>query len=54
MFICDCFQFSEAEAPAGSVLSEKVFIKSSQNLQENNCARHTFFNKVVDLSLELY
>ena len=32
---------------------KKVFLKISQNSQENTCAR-AFFNNVVDIDLQLY
>ena len=35
-----------AEAPAGGVLYKKVFLKISQKLQENTCARVSFLIKL--------
>ena len=42
------------EAAAGGVLYKKMFLKISQNSQENTCSRVSFFNKVAGLSLQLY
>ena len=42
-----------SETATKGVLSEKVFLKISQNSQESICARVCFFNKVVGLSLQL-
>ena len=37
------------EAATGGIHSEKVFLEISQNLQENACARVSFFNNVAGL-----
>ena len=39
--------FEGSEAAIRGVLSKKVFLEISQNSQENNCARISFFNKVA-------
>ena len=40
----DCFTYSEAAT--GDVLSKKMFLKISQNSQENTCARVSFLIKL--------
>ena len=39
-----------AETATGGVLQKKVFLKISQNSQENTCIGVSSFNKVADLS----
>ena len=43
-----------AEAANGGVLYEKVFLKISQNSQENTCARVSISTKLQTWGLELY
>ena len=40
---------SPQEAATRGILLKKVFLKISQNSQENTCARFSFFNKVTSL-----
>ena len=44
---------STEEVPQSCSL-RKVFLKILQNLQENTCARLSFFKKVAIISLQLY
>ena len=41
-------QYKVSEAATGGILSKKVFLKISQNSQENTCGR-VFFNKFEGL-----
>ena len=42
------------EAATGGVLCKKVFLKISQNSQENTCARASFVIKFQAYGLQLY
>ena len=47
------YQFLKPEAFVQRFSVKKVFLKISQNSQENTCAR-VFFNKVAGLGLQVY
>ena len=42
------------EAVTQTCSVKKMFLKISQDSQENACARASFFNKVAGLGLQLY
>ena len=44
--------FGETEAATGGVLSKRVFLENSQNLQKNTCSRVR--PQLQDLGLQLY
>ena len=49
--VVHCYQ---AEAATGGVLLRKVFLKISEKLQENTCARVSFLIKLQVSGLQLY
>ena len=42
------------EAATGGVLWKKMFLKTSQNSQQNTCTRASFLMKLLAWSLQLY